>query len=137
MRRPWNSFWHRKTVRSGICPLSTDFVLTMPHGEALAIPDEVNLFQKIRANLLKGYSEQHQKRARHKKRVSENRFLFNGGEGGIRTLGTQLTYTHFPGVLLQPLGHLTICSNTCFSPRAGGVLYITFATKAKRIYRCA
>ena len=51
----------------------------MPHGEALAIPEEVNLFQKIRANLLKGYSEQHQKRARHKKRVSENRFLFNGG----------------------------------------------------------
>lgn len=34
-------------------------------------------------------------------------FLFNGGEGGIRTLGTRLTYTHFPGVLLQPLGHLS------------------------------
>ena len=31
----------------------------------------------------------------------------NGGEGGIRTLGTLLTYTHFPGVLLQPLGHLS------------------------------
>ena len=30
-----------------------------------------------------------------------------GGEGGIRTLGTLLTYTHFPGVLLQPLGHLS------------------------------
>ena len=30
----------------------------------------------------------------------------NGGEGGIRTLDT-LPYTHFPGVLLQPLGHLT------------------------------
>ena len=29
-----------------------------------------------------------------------------GGEGGIRTLDT-LPYTHFPGVLLQPLGHLT------------------------------
>ncbi len=34
-------------------------------------------------------------------------FLEDGGEGGIRTLDT-LPYTHFPGVLLQPLGHLTI-----------------------------
>ena len=33
-----------------------------------------------------------------------------GGERGIRTLDTLLTYTHFPGVLLQPLGHLTICA---------------------------
>src|SRR5690554_7821493 len=32
---------------------------------------------------------------------------FIGGEGGIRTLDTLLTYTHFPGVLLQPLGHLS------------------------------
>ena len=31
----------------------------------------------------------------------------DGGEGGIRTLDT-LPYTHFPGVLLQPLGHLTV-----------------------------
>ena len=30
----------------------------------------------------------------------------DGGEGGIRTLDT-LRYTHFPGVLLRPLGHLT------------------------------
>jgi hypothetical protein len=30
-----------------------------------------------------------------------------GGEGGIRTLDTGLPYTHFPGVLLQPLGHLS------------------------------
>ena len=36
-------------------------------------------------------------------------FLKYGGEGGIRTLDT-LPYTHFPGVLLQPLGHLTILS---------------------------
>ncbi len=33
-------------------------------------------------------------------------FFKFGGEGGIRTLDT-LPYTHFPGVLLQPLGHLT------------------------------
>ena len=31
-----------------------------------------------------------------------------GGERGIRTLGTLLTYTRFPGVLLQPLGHLSV-----------------------------
>ncbi len=29
-----------------------------------------------------------------------------GGERGIRTLDT-LPYTHFPGVLLQPLGQLS------------------------------
>ena len=30
----------------------------------------------------------------------------SGGERGIRTLDT-LPYTHFPGVRLQPLGHLS------------------------------
>ena len=29
------------------------------------------------------------------------------GEGGIRTLDTLLGYTVFPGLLLQPLGHLS------------------------------
>ena len=29
------------------------------------------------------------------------------GEGGIRTRDTLLTYTHFPGALLKPLGHLS------------------------------
>ena len=33
--------------------------------------------------------------------------LKNGGEGGIRTLDT-LPYTHFPGVRLRPLGHLSV-----------------------------
>ncbi len=33
------------------------------------------------------------------------------GEGGIRTLDTLLGYTVFPGLLLQPLGHLSkICT---------------------------
>ncbi len=32
------------------------------------------------------------------------------GEGGIRTRDTLLEYTHFPGVRLQPLGHLSIAS---------------------------
>ncbi len=39
--------------------------------------------------------------------LSYELFLEYGGEGGIRTPDT-LPYTHFPGVLLQPLGHLTI-----------------------------
>lgn len=30
-----------------------------------------------------------------------------GGQGGIRTLDTLLTYTHFPGARLRPLGHLS------------------------------
>src|SRR5690349_23960349 len=32
------------------------------------------------------------------------------GRGGIRTHGTLLTYTHFPGVRLKPLGHPSLCS---------------------------
>ena len=39
--------------------------------------------------------------------------ILYGGERGIRTLETLLTLTHFPGVLLQPLGHLTV--NYCNS----------------------
>ncbi len=35
------------------------------------------------------------------------RMAGNGGERGIRTLDTLFTYTHFPGVRLQPLGHLS------------------------------
>ena len=31
------------------------------------------------------------------------------GRGGIRTHGTLLTYTHFPGVRLKPLGHPSQC----------------------------
>ncbi len=29
-------------------------------------------------------------------------------EEGIRTLDTLLVYTHFPGVRLRPLGHLSV-----------------------------
>ena len=36
----------------------------------------------------------------------------SGGAGGIRTLDTLLTYTHFPGVRLRPLGH---CSAFLFA----------------------
>ncbi len=44
-----------------------------------------------------------------------------GGESGIRTLDTLLGYTHFPGVLLRPLGQLSSLSknaaNTAISQR--------------------
>ncbi len=43
-------------------------------------------------------------------------FVLNMAVRGIRTPDT-LPYTHFPGVLLQPLGHLTILS--CCSPWVG------------------
>ena len=36
-----------------------------------------------------------------------NKFVFYREEG-IRTLDTLLAHIHFPGVLLQPLGHLSI-----------------------------
>src|SRR3990170_3809116 len=42
------------------------------------------------------------------------RFL-SGGESGIRTHDALITHTHFPGVRLRPLGHLSVL--TC-SPRA-------------------
>src|SRR5690625_428866 len=34
--------------------------------------------------------------------------LAAGGEGGIRTLGTGLPYTRFPGEPVQPLWHLSV-----------------------------
>jgi hypothetical protein len=34
--------------------------------------------------------------------------IYCSGERGIRTLDTLLEYTHFPGVLLRPLGHLSV-----------------------------
>ena len=36
---------------------------------------------------------------------SSNGAMYFHGRGGIRTHGTLLTYTHFPGVRLKPLGH--------------------------------
>ena len=44
--------------------------------------------------------------------------LKTGGEGGIRTLDT-FPYTHFPGVLLQPLGHLTVLRRVTVSQGRG------------------
>ena len=43
-----------------------------------------------------------------------------GSEEGIRTLDTGLPYTRFPGVRLQPLGHLT--------PVTSGAMYFARGT---------
>ena len=42
------------------------------------------------------------------KGYNEKGYKNNGGEGGIRTLDTLLTYTHFPGVRFRPLSHFTV-----------------------------
>ena len=48
-------------------------------------------------------------------------YINDGGEGGIRTPDT-LPYTHFPGVLLQPLGHLTtFCLLTALGQRGATI----------------
>ena len=39
----------------------------------------------------------------------ESSFVVNGGERGIRTLDTLLTYTDVPGLRIQPLCHLSKC----------------------------
>ena len=68
--------------------------------------------------------------------LSYELFFKYGGEGGIRTPDT-LPYTHFPGVLLQPLGHLTILSFPLLSGTGANVgKYVSpvnqlFAKKAR------
>ena len=44
----------------------------------------------------------------------------NCREEGIRTLDTLLAYTHFPGVRLRPLGHLSIFFLLKRTPRQMG-----------------
>ena len=46
-------------------------------------------------------------------KIKDLMILF-GGERGIRTLDTLLTYTRFPGVLFQPLRHLSVLRATQF-----------------------
>gem|GEM_PF-263787 len=67
--------------------------------------------------------------AKKKPAFSCELFFKYGGEGGIRTLDT-LPYTHFPGVLLQPLGHLTILF-CCLSSR--GQRGATIGSQAKSV----
>ena len=43
----------------------------------------------------------------NKNNPPKGRLFYYGGERGIRTLGTRLAHTRFPGEPLQPLGHLS------------------------------
>ena len=44
------------------------------------------------------------------------RIGLSGGDGGIRTLDTRLTYTPLAGERLQPLGHVSADENVGFQP---------------------
>src|SRR3569832_2269419 len=46
-----------------------------------------------------------------------------GGQGGIRTLERLLTVTHFPGVRLKPLGHLSGDPRGSHATRGRGAKY--------------
>ena len=63
-----------------------------------------------------------------------------GGERGIRTLERLLTFTHFPGVLLQPLGHLTaelsiIAKQIALLKSRGRVTYLSKIMNTRRYCR--
>ena len=63
-----------------------------------------------------------------------------GGERGIRTLERLLTFTHFPGVLLQPLGHLTaelsiIAKRIALLKSRGRVTYLSKILNTRRYCR--
>ena len=62
--------------------------------------------------------------------------LNHGGERGIRTPDTELPYTRFPGVLLQPLGHLTALAKNLLIrlSRWNGAHYIEFPFMCKRFF---
>jgi hypothetical protein len=67
---------------------------------------------------------------------------FNGGERGIRTPDTGSPYTHFPGVRLQPLGHLSSIAGhkRTMTESKASILYTvpcTFSDKMKSdIFMC-
>ena len=68
-----------------------------------------------------------------KKKAPERGFFVFGGERGIRTLEA-FRLTRFPGVLLQPLGHLTGRGGFVASPVEGGKLYTSRALKAIAVW---
>ena len=53
-------------------------------------------------------------------RIAAQMDFIHGGESGIRTHGTRLTYTRFPSVRLKPLGHLSHFRLSTFAFDNGG-----------------
>ena len=56
--------------------------------------------------------------------------LYYGGERGIRTLDTRLTYTPLAGERLQPLGHLSKFLKYVRAARIAALFYITIGFQA-------
>ncbi len=67
------------------------------------------------------------------KRIAEQREGVTGGERGIRTLDT-LPYTHFPGVRLRPLGHLSQSGKSILEYRKNQLEVVHFCLKLEIAY---
>ncbi len=105
--------------------------LRSPYGQPTHCVRGLSNWLRQLSNPGRGFSspptgEQH---AKKKPAFACELFFKYGGEGGIRTPDT-LPYTHFPGVLLQPLGHLTILF-CCLSSR--GQRGATIGSQAKTV----
>ncbi len=110
---PWSAICEKKSshfrtssslnmaVRGGIDSLRS------PCGQPTHCVRGLSNWLRQLSNPGRGFSSPLECNMRKKKlALSYELFFEYGGEGGIRTPDT-LPYTHFPGVLLQPLGHLT------------------------------
>ena len=61
----------------------------------------------IPSQIAASFYRQWQSEAFNKTSPRDAGLVINGGEGGIRTLDTLLTYTPLAGERLQPLGHFS------------------------------
>ncbi len=87
--------------------------LRSPCGQPVRFAHSLSNWLRQLSNPGRGFSSPPSRATCEKKPAFSCELFFKyGGEGGIRTPDT-LPYTHFPGVLLQPLGHLTILSSRC------------------------
>ncbi len=70
-----------------------------------------------------------------KRKKQLNAAYSSGGESGIRTRDTLFTYTRFPGVLLQPLGHLTAFGRLLLLSAVNGAHYKDFCSLCKHFFQ--
>ena len=73
--------------------------------DAVWMAIEMHTFYPSRIACL--FYRQWQSKASNKTNPRDAGLVINGGEGGIRTLDTLLTYTPLAGERLQPLGHFS------------------------------
>ena len=69
-------------------------------------------------------------KSRKTHREEPHECLWFGGESGIRTHGTLLAYTRFPGVHLRPLGHLSCTVMSLLRKCEGAQLSLYFRSPA-------